>query len=171
MKALTICQPYAELIARGDKRVENREWSTKYRGPLYIHAGKSRAWLHDTAEGMREEFGRDIEFGAIVAIATLADCINIANVRRGMAAQRWPWLADHPHTSGTWCWVLGNVRRVKPLPWRGAQGLWDCEAVTESEDGPCQECGSESPSHIQRDDDGPCRERRPLSEFLQATVT
>lgn len=45
MKALTICQPYAELIARGDKPIENRTWPTHYRGPLLIHAGKSRAWL------------------------------------------------------------------------------------------------------------------------------
>lgn len=133
MKALTICQPYAELIARGDKRVENREWSTNYRGLLYIHAGKSRDWLNgDTDEDLREEFGRDIEFGAIVAIATLADCVHIDKVGKGMAGQRWPWLADHPHTSGTWCWVLANVSRVKPVPWRGAQGLWDCDAVTES---------------------------------------
>jgi len=45
MKAVTIYQPYAELIARGEKRVENRSWRTDYRGPLAIHAGCSRAWL------------------------------------------------------------------------------------------------------------------------------
>lgn len=133
MKALTICQPYAELIARGMKLVENREWSTNYRGLLYIHAGKSREWLDGaTDEDLRLEFGRDIEFGAIVAVASLADCIHIDKVGRGMAAQRWPWLAEHEHTNGTWCWVLANVRRVKPVPWKGAQGLWECPAVTES---------------------------------------
>jgi hypothetical protein len=45
-KALTICQPYAELIARGEKVIENRTWPTSYRGPLLIHAGKSREWLY-----------------------------------------------------------------------------------------------------------------------------
>ena len=39
LMVITIRQPYAELIARGVKRVENRTWSSKYRGPLAIHAG------------------------------------------------------------------------------------------------------------------------------------
>ena len=45
MKALTICQPYPHLIMLGEKPVENRTWATSYRGPLAIHAGKSRQWL------------------------------------------------------------------------------------------------------------------------------
>lgn len=131
MKALTICQPYAELIARGEKRVENREWPTRYRGPLYIHAGKSREWLNGaTEEDLRVRFGRDIEFGALVAVSTLSDCIHIDQVGRGMAAQRWPWLAEHEHTQGAWCWVLLNTQRIVPMPWRGAQGIWNCPAVT-----------------------------------------
>jgi activating signal cointegrator 1 len=125
MKALTICQPYAHLIATGEKRVENRTWQTFYRGMLYIHAGKSLEWLTSDPPA-------DMPFGAIVAVATLADCVHIDKVGRGMAAQRWPWLAEHEHTNGPWCWVLANVHRVKPLPWKGAQGLWECPAVTES---------------------------------------
>jgi hypothetical protein len=41
MKALTLTQPYATLIAIGAKRIETRSWSTRYRGPLAIHAAKS----------------------------------------------------------------------------------------------------------------------------------
>ena len=41
MKALTIRQPWASLIAAGVKTIETRSWSTKYRGPLAIHAGKA----------------------------------------------------------------------------------------------------------------------------------
>lgn len=40
MKALTLTQPYATLIAIGAKRIETRSWSTAYRGPLAIHAAK-----------------------------------------------------------------------------------------------------------------------------------
>ena len=43
MKALTITQPWATLIAIGAKRFETRGWSTPYRGPLAIHAGKNLA--------------------------------------------------------------------------------------------------------------------------------
>lgn len=42
MKALTVHQPWATLIAIGAKRLETRSWSTSYRGPLAIHAAKSR---------------------------------------------------------------------------------------------------------------------------------
>jgi hypothetical protein len=45
MKCLTICQPHAWGIVHGTKRIENRRWYTGYRGPLLIHAGKSKDWL------------------------------------------------------------------------------------------------------------------------------
>lgn len=38
MKALTLWQPWASLIAVGAKTIETRSWSTTYRGPLAIHA-------------------------------------------------------------------------------------------------------------------------------------
>ena len=40
MKALTLYQPYASLIAVGAKTIETRSWGTSYRGGLLIHAGK-----------------------------------------------------------------------------------------------------------------------------------
>ena len=40
MKAITIKQPYATLIAEGLKEYEFRTWKTKYRGDILIHAGK-----------------------------------------------------------------------------------------------------------------------------------
>lgn len=50
MKAITIHQPYASLIAWGEKHFETRSWSTPYRGPIAIHAGKSMEVLEDFAE-------------------------------------------------------------------------------------------------------------------------
>lgn len=38
MKAITIWQPWASLLACGEKRYETRGWATKYRGPIAIHA-------------------------------------------------------------------------------------------------------------------------------------
>lgn len=40
MKALTVWQPWASLVALGKKRIETRSWSTSYRGRLLIHAAK-----------------------------------------------------------------------------------------------------------------------------------
>jgi hypothetical protein len=41
MKALTVQQPWATLIAVGAKQIETRSWKTDYRGPLAIHASKN----------------------------------------------------------------------------------------------------------------------------------
>jgi hypothetical protein len=42
MKALTILEPWASIIACGAKQIETRSWSTKYRGSIAIHAGKDQ---------------------------------------------------------------------------------------------------------------------------------
>jgi hypothetical protein len=128
MKALTICQPYAELIARGDKPIENRTWPTSYRGPLAIHAGKSRAWLGDEDEeaALYAVDVRRIAFGAVVAVADLVACLPAqypADTYNWPAS--WRHLSDHEHANGPWCWVLENVRRIDPVFVRGAQGLWE----------------------------------------------
>jgi len=127
MKALTICQPYAALIVRGEKLVENREWPTNYRGRLLIHAGKSREWLDGEDEVLEfAERGDPLVFGAVVGEARIADVLHIDRIQRGEYDAKYPWLKDHMHTNGTWCWVLADVQRyVQPVPWKGAQGLWE----------------------------------------------
>jgi hypothetical protein len=52
MKALTLWQPWATLVAIGAKKVETRCWSKKYRGELAIHAAARipPAWLGASRE-------------------------------------------------------------------------------------------------------------------------
>lgn len=38
MRALTLWQPWASLVACGAKKIETRSWGTPYRGPVLIHA-------------------------------------------------------------------------------------------------------------------------------------
>ncbi len=114
MKALTICQPYAEMIACGEKRIENRKWFTRYRGPLAIHAGKSRDWL--TPGDEREYPG--MLFGAVIATARLVDCVPLEKLPHE--------LYDPEHANGPYCWILDSVSRLAvPWPINGAQGLWE----------------------------------------------
>jgi hypothetical protein len=121
MKALTICQPYAELIRLGQKRVENRTWPTNYRGVLLIHAGKSRDWWTDGDDDRRYP---NAAWGAVIATAALVDCVKLDNSK---AHRDYPWLAAHDHANGPWCWILDNVASIGPWPWRGAQGLFDID--------------------------------------------
>ena len=67
MKTLSIRQPFASLICRGIKTIENRSWDTTYRGQLLIHAsGKPLAWPtlyflpHDFVKGYQKYYGTDI---------------------------------------------------------------------------------------------------------------
>lgn len=122
MRALTILQPAAHLIATGRKRVENRTWPTSYRGTLAIHAGKGRGALE---AGDLERYA-GMTFGAVVAVAELVDCIPIEGVEAGDYDRRYPWLRRHEHARGPWCFVLANVRRLsRPVPWRGTLGLFN----------------------------------------------
>ena len=85
LPCLSIRQPWAWLLVNGVKDIENREWSTSYRGPLLLHAGKAGdEWLFDhkeflvrmwqarygVIEGMPTE-GAGFARGGIVGIATL----------------------------------------------------------------------------------------------------
>jgi hypothetical protein len=120
LMALTICQPYAHLIARGEKRIENRTWPTAYRGPLVIHAGKSREWLNG-------EDTSSMAFGAVVAVVDLIGCQRIEDLKGA-------W-AEHAYANGPWCWMFGREMVVlkNPVEARGAQGLWKLTERTAAE--------------------------------------
>lgn len=124
MKALTVHQPNAGLIAHGVKRVENRSRRTHYRGPLLIHASKNRMHLHGDEE---------LPLGVIVAQTEIIDCVHIEVVRRGLLDDRYPWLRTHAHATGPWCWILGETKALAmPVPARGAQNLWEMPWPPES---------------------------------------
>ncbi len=127
MKAITILQPYAHLIASGEKRVENRSWPTKYRGLIAIHAGQGRAYLD---KGDLELYP-DMSFGAVVATATLVDCVDYYDLLRFAAETNRPWLIEDEHAVGPVCWILEAVERLEePVPCSGAQRLWNFQDDT-----------------------------------------
>ena len=115
IKALTILQPYAHLIVvTREKRVENRTWSTRYRGPLVIHAGKGRQMLMNDGQGM--------SFGAAIGMCNLVECVHQKHLH---LHEDFPWLPTHKHALGPWCWILDDVVEFpEPVPFKGAQGLW-----------------------------------------------
>lgn len=116
----------------GRKRVENRTWETKYRGELIIHAGKNQRWLNSWIESQDGPLPDPMPFGAVVGIAKLADCCDLRDAFYFQPHQR--WIIEHYHASGPFCWVLENVRRLEePIPWNGAQGLWNATDIIESD--------------------------------------
>lgn len=129
MKALTIIQPFAELIIAGEKRVENRTWETGYRGPLAIHAGVGKRYMGHPVGFWCNVYDVDnaaLTFGAVIGTVDLVDCIYYEPIRDSALPTEYEWISLHEHTSGPWCWVLANPRRFpQPIPARGKLGLWN----------------------------------------------
>ena len=115
MKALSIRQPWAWLITHGLKPVENRTWSTAYRGELLIHASKEfdQAGLDSVLGNFPHLASRmpvEYSLGCVVGVATVTDCVQ---------AHHSPWF------TGPYGFVLRDAKPLQPRPFKGALGLFE----------------------------------------------
>lgn len=146
MKALSLWEPWASLIAQGSKTIETRSWHTNYRGPVLIHAakrwGRDQQKLVDICWPIAMFFPADWTppLGCALAVATLADCFSITapmieHMQR--EADAWDHGGEMTHDAaeyyfgdwkvGRFGWLFRDVRPITPFPVRGRQGLWDCD--------------------------------------------
>lgn len=146
MKALSLIQPWANLIALGEKRIETRSWSTPYRGPLAIHASKSiprevremaseEPQFLDAFERHNVTLG-DLPCGVVVATAVLTHCVHVDRDTRNRIGQSGKYPEDEvlfgDYTPGRFAWVLSDIRPLaEPVPARGSLGLWEWECPFE----------------------------------------
>lgn len=115
MIALSILQPWAWLIVHGHKPVENRSWSTKFRGRFIVHAGKK--WGPDQREDLeyvRDKFRlidipQSFDLGGIVGAATIVDCVT-----------------EHPSEffTGPYGFTLKDAATCPFVPYRGQLGFF-----------------------------------------------
>lgn len=141
MKALSLTQPWATLVAIGAKTIETRSWGTAYRGTVAIHAAKGwPAWAKEEcrrapfntvlgAAGYDRAFA-PLPLGAIVAVAELTSCYRITETTPRAIQSNGDFppheLAFGDYTPGRFAWVLKFVWRLEqPVPVRGALSLWD----------------------------------------------
>ncbi len=116
MRALTIRQPWAWAILIGRKRVENRSWSTRFRGRLLVHAA-ARPWAGATTP--LGEVPPLLPLGAIVGSVEVVDCVPVAE------------LLEDRFAFGPWCWVLRDPEMFRhPIPYRGRLGLYVVDHAT-----------------------------------------
>ncbi len=118
MKALSIRQPWAWLITRGFKEIENRGWPTKFRGRIYVHAGMTmdvnvpglfitENWILVllTPEQREEYLIAPMDRGALIGEVDIVDCVT---------ESRSPWF------DGKYGFVLANPELYeKPIPCTG----------------------------------------------------
>ena len=142
MKALSLRQPWAWAVVHGGKSIENRVWSTKFRGEFLIHAAKGMrkddyevardwirnawadlatpAWLDGELEVPQAE---DLLRGGIVGAATLVDvigpCYSWLEARQTHPCPyRWHMAEQHG-------FLLKDVRAVPFVPYKGALGFFE----------------------------------------------
>jgi len=125
LKALSVRQPWAWLIVHGYKDVENRVWSTAYRGPVLIHASKGltrreydectlfMAHRPELAHIILPGFGQ-LERGGIVGRANVLDCVE--------------WSAS-PWFVGPYGFVLGERAALPFRECKGALGLFQVQSA------------------------------------------
>ena len=150
MKAITLTQPWATLIAIGAKRFETRSWRPRHLGPIAIHAAKGfppeaqarcldgtfYSPLFGTTVSADVAAGIDprsriasLPLGAVIATARLewSESTDSAIFRSGIAdfgtSHEWE-LGDY--SPCRWAWYLSGARPLPaPVPATGALWLWE----------------------------------------------
>ena len=142
MKALSLWEPWASLMAVGVKTIETRSFPTNYRGELAIHA--SKRFTREQRETLRSDpFWRSTpplesivtNLGHILCIVDLYDCkpteylieYGLPVSLEGKNTYEYEFGNYEP---GRWGWLTKDVRRLaRPLPVVGRQGLFNAPIV------------------------------------------
>ena len=133
MKAISLRQPWADLVVRGHKSIEFRSRSDPFRGECYIHASRKfdlvgYTWLlkRPTLPGYRQVYKRawdseiDPDFGALIGKVTIVDCLPVDK-----ALEKYPdnkWLLAAGDTLGKRAFILESPGHFSPenyIPCRG----------------------------------------------------
>lgn len=131
MRALTLTQPWAQLMADGRKLIETRSWRPPFtlrKGEVFaIHAAKG--WRPEDALAAFD-WGYDIDTpgalprGAIVALVEFRGCypIELFEVSPEFTAEEATY---GDYSPGRFGWVTRPVLKLdEPIACRGALGLW-----------------------------------------------
>ncbi len=127
MKAITLWEPWASLIAVGAKHYETRSWYTQYKGEIAIHAAKVEKYPPSEVRAVMKAFEIDpltLPYGKIVCIAEITDCIEMDQALIGQQSIR--EAAVGGWAVGRYAWRLENIRRLQtPISATGSQGFWN----------------------------------------------
>ena len=142
MRAITLTQPWATLVAIGAKKIETRSWSTSYRGPLAIHAAKGfpKPARNLCYASPFRDYLRDIitPIGAVIATCELVAVMRVENLTAthpnawvGPSGRHYSFELDldeqafGDYTHGRYAWLLADVKQIEPVPAKGALSLWE----------------------------------------------
>lgn len=139
MKALSIKQPWASLIAHGIKDIENRNWKTNFRGTVLIHAASKQVSNIPSifTDEQWKDMGEDARVAmvlnswnnsAIIGKVDIVDCvINHPSIWAEKSIPQHSGFFDVSRNKPIYNWVLENpVLFPEPiLGVRGKLSFWD----------------------------------------------
>jgi len=118
MKALSLKQPWAELVLQGKKTIELRKWNTNFRGEFFIHASGNI-----DKEQMKKYNLNNLPRQAIVGKATLADVKEYKNEKEFLRDSDKHLALDMKW--GNFGFILTNIKRIKPIKYKGQLNFFE----------------------------------------------
>lgn len=122
MKALSLKQPWAELILQGKKTIETRKWRTSFRGEFLIHASRQV----DSKQMIELGFD-DLPTGCIVGKAKLVEVKEYPTKEALDADVNQHLLRLENLDKKRYGFLLSNVKRVQPKQVRGQLNFFEVE--------------------------------------------
>ena len=119
MKALSLKQPFAELVVSGKKTIELRKWNTHFRGEFFVHASQN------VDKKAMKRFGYEsLPTGCIVGKS------NVYDVKHYRNKQEFDRDKDKHLAGRVWGnngFMLKDSERIEEIPYKGKLGFWDFE--------------------------------------------
>ncbi len=132
LKALSLTQPWAELVVLGEKQWETRSWRTSHRGRIAIHVAKKfPAWAIELAQHNRyfvnaiknKPAALNMPLGFIVGSVEVVAMQSTEELREVLSHKE---IAFGDYHAERWAWQLADpIMLADPIACRGALGLWN----------------------------------------------
>ena len=120
MKALSLKQPWAGMIANGEKPIETRTWPTRHRGDLLICSSKT---FDQSAPSYMYTDSTCFLRGMTICIVNVVACVPMEEKHViGACCDVY---------EGAWAWILEDIRIVKNLPVKGSLSIFNVDLKPE----------------------------------------
>lgn len=122
MTAITLVQPWGELVVSGKKTIECRNWKTNRRGFVALHASKKKE--RSRFELCRDHFkinvdADEVDYGAVIGFAEIVDVVD----EEFLSKKNLKWFEE-----GQYAFVLENIIRLdEPVEVKGMMGFWNLQ--------------------------------------------
>lgn len=122
MKALSLKQPWAELIVSGKKTLEIRKWNTKFRGEFLIHASKI-----PNKKAMEKLGFKSLPNGCIVGKAKITRVKEYNSLEEFNKDEDKHFAKGYEWNGKLYGFIIEEAERTKEIPLKGQLNFFNVE--------------------------------------------